>query len=270
MNVLNDESVTVQRVTVALGTFVSIEARVRGTEAAGRDALDAATAVFELIDATLHPTRAGSDLATIARARAGESILVQAWTFQVLVLARQLWAASEGFFDPCLPELPGRFGDLDLLEPNVVKRTGASLAIDLGGIAKGFAIDRAVELLQAGGCLSGLVNAGGDARVFGDERRVLDLRAGGVVRGSMVLANEALAVSEPRSAASPSEHRGFYSPLTGETVSGRVVAVRAGSAAIADALTKCAILCPPVTLQRLLAQYDARLVDLDSLSTIAR
>lgn len=36
-----------------------------------------------------------------------------------------------------------------------------------GGIAKGFAVDKAVEVLQSKGTRSGLVNAGGDLRVFG-------------------------------------------------------------------------------------------------------
>lgn len=41
--------------------------------------------------------------------------------------------------------------------------------IDLGGIAKGFAVDRAVEALREAGCERGLINAGGDLRAFGPE-----------------------------------------------------------------------------------------------------
>ncbi|MFB6214875.1 MAG: FAD:protein FMN transferase, partial [Candidatus Bipolaricaulia bacterium] len=40
-------------------------------------------------------------------------------------------------------------------------------AIDLGGVAKGYGVDEAVELLKAGGATAGLVNAGGDIRGFG-------------------------------------------------------------------------------------------------------
>lgn len=39
--------------------------------------------------------------------------------------------------------------------------------IELGGIAKGFAVDRAVDALRAAGCERGLVNAGGDLHGFG-------------------------------------------------------------------------------------------------------
>jgi thiamine biosynthesis lipoprotein len=41
------------------------------------------------------------------------------------------------------------------------------LRIDLGGIAKGYAVDRACEALRAHGVVSALVNAGGDLRVVG-------------------------------------------------------------------------------------------------------
>lgn len=42
--------------------------------------------------------------------------------------------------------------------------------IDLAGIAKGYAVDRAVEVLKREGVSTGLVDAGGDIRVFGNKR----------------------------------------------------------------------------------------------------
>jgi thiamine biosynthesis lipoprotein len=259
-----DKYVRLRRVTVALGTFVSIEARATSAAASARNALDEACAVFEVIESTLHPTGFRSDLATIARARKGELVTVHRWTVEVLTLARRLWESSDGHFDPCVPEQPGRLCDLELVTPDAVRRAGPDISIDLGGIAKGFAIDRAVEALQAAGCVSGQVNAGGDLRVFGDESCTMHIRAGGVVASTIALKNEALAVSGPKSPESPSEHRGFYSPLTGEALAGRAVAVCAGSAAVADALTKCAIVCTPEALRRLLHEYGARLLELES------
>ncbi len=254
---------------MALGTFLSIEGRIRPPAAEGGRALDAACQVFEIVDEAMHPTRAGSDLVAIAGARQGALIPIHRWTFEVLTLAQQLWKDTDGEFDPCMPEQPGRLGDLELITPAVARasvrrRTGAEVSLDLGGIAKGFAIDRAVDVLRAAGCESGQVNAGGDVRVFGPQAAPMHIRVGGTVTTSLTLQDEALAVSEPKSAASPSEHRGFYSPRTGRPVTGRAVAVRASTAAIADALTKCAIVCEPEALQRLLRQYSARLVDLAS------
>jgi len=43
-----------------------------------------------------------------------------------------------------------------------------NMEIDLGGIAVGFAVDRAVEILQNFGAKAGLIDAGGDIRVFGE------------------------------------------------------------------------------------------------------
>lgn len=43
------------------------------------------------------------------------------------------------------------------------------MSLDLGGIAKGYATDRAIEILKAKGITSALVNAGGDVRVIGNK-----------------------------------------------------------------------------------------------------
>jgi thiamine biosynthesis lipoprotein len=48
--------------------------------------------------------------------------------------------------------------------------------IDLGGIAKGYAVDRAVEVLQRRGIMGGIVNAGGDLRAFGPRSHAVDIR----------------------------------------------------------------------------------------------
>lgn len=262
---MTEEAAPVQRLTVSLGTFVSIEAKAVEAGSGEREILDLACEAFDCVQSRMHATDPGSDLAAIAAAPVGSLLRVHPWTYQVLSLARRLWLASDRCFDPCLPEQPGRLGDLELVTPDRVRRR-ATVALDLGGIAKGFAVDRAIEALQAAGCSAGLVNAGGDLRVFGNEPHTVEVRVAGASLAHITLTNEALAVSEPPSLGSPREHRGFYSPLTGQYLAGRAVAVRAPTAAIADALTKCAIACPPETLQRLLAEHGARLLDLSELS----
>src|SRR6185295_15244557 len=100
---MDDRFVIFRRMTIGLGTFVSIEVSARA-DTNGPTLLDAACAVFETVDATMHPTREGSDLLAIARAATGEVVHVQADTFEVLTLARRLWVSSGGVFDPCLPD----------------------------------------------------------------------------------------------------------------------------------------------------------------------
>jgi len=66
------------------------------------------------------------------------------------------------------------FRQVDLRGDSVVLSGGAR--IDLGAIAVGFAVDRAVEELKAHGVKQGLVDAGGDIRVFGDRVWRIGLR----------------------------------------------------------------------------------------------
>jgi thiamine biosynthesis lipoprotein len=73
--------------------------------------------------------------------------------------------------------------------------------IDLGGIAKGYAVDRSVERLRALGIRHAMVNAGGDTRLLGDRRGkpwivgIRDPRNDGRVVTRLPLADEALSTS---------------------------------------------------------------------------
>ena len=68
-----------------------------------------------------------------------------------------------------LPAISYRFVELDLVARTVFfARQG--VRIDLGGIAKGYAVERGAGILRAQGIAHGLVSAGGDSRVLGDRR----------------------------------------------------------------------------------------------------
>jgi len=106
-----------KRLRIALGTWVAIEAR----GAAGPDdqvadetteAIDAAYAAISAVEARMHPTRPGSDLARINAAPLDTPIQVQPDTWQLLKLAQRLHRLTDGIFVPCLPTPPGRLEDL--------------------------------------------------------------------------------------------------------------------------------------------------------------
>ncbi|NLW50954.1 MAG: FAD:protein FMN transferase [Candidatus Brocadiaceae bacterium] len=85
---------------------------------------------------------------------------------------RTLWRTAAARGVPPTPDQIERVRALVGWEKLRVEPGGARFAvpgmeIDLGGIAKGYAIDRAVEALQAAGAASGLVDIGGDLRTFG-------------------------------------------------------------------------------------------------------
>ena len=135
-----------------------------------------------------------------------------------------------------------------------------AVSLDLGGIAKGFAVDRATEALMSAGCLSGLVNAGGDLRVFGPRSQTIFVKGTADAR-PLELANCALAVSDADAAHRPSEHRGYYAGGSRKpALTRRYAAVVAKEAAIADALTKCVLLCPVDTTRWLMNTFEATLI----------
>ena len=54
------------------------------------------------------------------------------------------------------------------MENGSVSLQKSGMALDLGGIAKGYIIDQAVTFLQSEGMTAGIVEAGGDLRIFGN------------------------------------------------------------------------------------------------------
>ena len=138
-----------------------------------------------------------------------------------------------------------------------------SVRIDLGGIAKGFAVDRAIDVLRAHGRSHGIVNAGGDLAAFGQRRQAIHIRDPREPRRSLcqvTIANAALASSarsfDPFEAAHVSSAP-VIDPATQTPATDIVGAtVRAPSCMIADALTKI-VMIRGEGAGALLAQYRA-------------
>ncbi len=249
-----------RRLRPALGTFVSVHCVASDTDRAER-AVASAFACFEAVQRFMHPASA-PDLIVLRSAARGRAIRVQRWVWDILVLSTEVNDVSEGRFDPCLPDMDGCMSDVELPEPGIVV-LHRPVALDFGGIAKGFAIDRAVDRIVAAGCSSGTVNAGGDLRVFGLRGAPIWLRTSREAR-RVVMRNAACAVSDPVARDRPSEHRGYYNRVTPELPNVDAAAVVAPTAAIADALTKCVLLCRenPGLLKRTLRHFDATSIEL--------
>ena len=253
-----DSADCVSRLRIGLGTLIAISAEA-DTARSALSGIEAAFDAVALIENLMHPTRAGSDLPAIRQATLGRPLAVHPWTWEVLALSQRLNQASKGAFDPCLPDAAGRLADLELAAPpSVIPHR--PLHIDLGGIAKGYAVDRALTALRAAGCRGGLVNAGGDLAVFGHRTHAIVIRGEGPGDGVFELENAALATSEVCSAARPAEHRGYYHGVTRREIRTGKISISAASAAIADALTKCLLADPGEMNTALLESFDARLV----------
>lgn len=75
---------------------------------------------------------------------------------------------SDAQFKELLPQINYTFIHLDS-KANTIYFDHPKVYIDLGGIAKGFAVDRAADILQNMGVVHANISAGGDSRVMGDK-----------------------------------------------------------------------------------------------------
>lgn len=184
-----------ERMRPLLGTFVTIRAASAESmpTAVLMRAIDAAFDAMSRVDRRMSIHRPSSDICRINRARAGTRLRVDRWTHGVLRRAETLRRASRGAFDLDVGDSLSRAGLLPAKRGRSSRRHGDGLPafrllpghhvlvrrrlhIDLGGIAKGFAVDRAVDALRAAGVLTGTVNAGGDLRVFGSGSAAIRVR----------------------------------------------------------------------------------------------
>jgi thiamine biosynthesis lipoprotein len=150
-----------------------------------------------------------------------------------------------------------------LLADHHVRFRDTTIKLDLGGIAKGFAVDRAIEALQSRGIRSAMVNAGGDLAAFGSEARVVDIRDPRFpdrILCRVEVTNEALASSARRF--DPFQSRdtmptAVVEPTTLQPASGAHGAtVCATTCMVADALTKVVMIAGKQAAAPL-AHYEA-------------
>ena len=134
----------IRRARPLLGTIVSIACD------ADEATLDRAFAAVERVQALMNFHSSTGDLARLNAAPPGTALRVDRWTHRVLRFASRVAVASGGAFDMTMPGAPGGHRDVELLDASEV-RFRRRTRIDLGGIAKGFAVDRAVEALRGGG-----------------------------------------------------------------------------------------------------------------------
>jgi thiamine biosynthesis lipoprotein len=255
-----------------LGTLV--EVAVAAADPVPLD--DMIAAAFEEIDRVHQKMSfhaAGSDVSRLNRSAWREAVAVDAWTYEVLSLAREIHELSGGVFEIAtaqalarlgalpgegiMPHACGTTADIELLEGHRV-RFRRPLAIDLGGIAKGYAVDRAIEMLRAQGATSARVNAGGDLRIHGGPEWI-SVRHPACPALSIPLFELADgAVATTAGYFSPDAQAQVVDPRTGVLAPSQAsVTVRASRCALADALTKVVWLLGE-DAARILAVFDAR------------
>lgn len=225
-----------------LGTFVEVTA----------DSEPAADAAFEAIDrvhSLMSAHEPGSDLSRINRFAHLRPVRVHPSTAAVLERALYWSRRSGGAFDVVaagvaaiesgyLPRHPGQprpiaahWSWIEICDSTV--RHLKPGCLDLGGIAKGYAIDRAVAAMKAAGAAFGLVNAGGDMAGFGAQPWPVQVVEPDTRRGvaNIAISNGAIATSSLQPDGSSIHLPTIAAGLVSATVC-------APSAMDADALTK--------------------------------
>jgi len=245
-----------------LGTFVEITAEGPVAAEALHARIDAAFACIARVHDLMSFHDPDSELSRLNAGAHRAPIAVHPWTGAVLAEAIRLGDASGGAFDPAvaprlvrwgfLPRSPGwneadaagSYRDIRLLPGGRVAFV-RPLQLDLGGIAKGFAVDRAAEALAGVDGMRACVDAGGDMRFVGEppaRLRVRHPRAPWSATRELAVAGPAVATSAAYFARR--RYRGrrvshLVDPHSGASVRRRdSVSVFAPSALQADALTK--------------------------------
>ncbi|MES2742066.1 MAG: FAD:protein FMN transferase [Pseudomonadota bacterium] len=253
-----------RRARPSLGTLVVVSIADTLPEATLRRAFDDAFAALGGVQRRMSFHDPASDVSRLNRADAGQVLSVDPHTWQVLQLAQAVADASGGMFNiACAPRLvewaclpapapapPRYLPDRAVLRceggpAGTLVRKLAPGWVDLGGIAKGYAVDLALAALAAAGVDSACVNAGGDLRVLGPADwpvAIRDPRAPSRAKVTLTLRAEALATSATYFSARRHAGQAVSALVDGRSgaplTHGASVSVRAATCAVADALTK--------------------------------
>ncbi len=161
-----------------------------GREATAEDALERAEAMLRALESRLSTWIADSEVSNLNAAPAGKLVPLSEGSIEILRAAQRAWQQTGGAFDiTCGPlvqlwrragrrgVLPGQseihearkashWKLIELTDTGAVKHSAAA-RVDIDGIAKGYAIDRAADILRKAGLRGGLVEIGGDLVCFG-------------------------------------------------------------------------------------------------------
>ncbi len=174
-----------------MGTECVLTAVTRCSERArGSVALTTAEDALRDVESRMSRRLSASELSLLNAAPAGRLVRLSPETLEVLQISKKLTLQTAGAFNvTCLPVIElwkraaktGRtpteteliqarhkrgWRHIELLKNGARKRIDGA-AVDLGAIAKGYAIDKAVRAMIDAGAVGGMVNVGGDLRCFG-------------------------------------------------------------------------------------------------------
>ncbi len=207
-----------------MGTLARVHAWA-ATESAAEAAVHAAFAAFVHVDSTLSTWRPDSELMRINAQAHQRPVPLSTDAYTVINAALEMARRSEGAFDPTVLPLVELWGfraegavavpsDSALgetlkkighqrVELDPLRRTlrfhAAGVRLDLGGIAKGYALDLAARAMREAGATGALLDLGGGLLLFGAGPEplvaIVDPLRPGTTLGELVLREGAVATS---------------------------------------------------------------------------
>jgi thiamine biosynthesis lipoprotein len=265
----------------ARGSWVSREEAIMGTSvrvqlwsddsAAGEPAIAAVMAEMHHIDETMSPFKPESELSRINRDAARKAVPVSQPMYDIIARSIEFSRLSNGAFDITFASVGHLYDyrrsikpsdeDLEraraaigyrnlLLDPKArtIFFAHPGVRIDLGGFAKGLAVDNGAAILKSRGICNAIVTAGGDSHILGDRRGrpwtvgIRDPRRPGEVVAVLPLQSVALSTSgdyERYFERDGIRCHHVIDPSTGKSPSGaRSVTVIAADGLTSEGLTK--------------------------------
>ncbi len=282
-NINNTEEL--QQSRQLMGTIVTI--KIIGPEASSQTAMDLAFDEISKIEDMMSPYKQDSEISRLNK----EGYIDEASPDLLFLIERSIYygTLSSGAFDITIQPIldlwktkisAGEYPDKEeinntltlvnysniTISNDTVTFNMHGMAVTLGGIAKGYAVDKAVSVLKDEGYLSGLVNAGGDGMYFGTRQDGSNWRVGLVNPDNKSESIVILNISDMAVATSGNYERYFNEsarlshisdPKTGYSCQSLISAtVIASSLMEADALATTIFVLGPVDGMELIERID--------------
>ena len=181
-----------KREQAIMGTAIVVELW-SDDAAAGEAAIDAVMAEMHRIDRTMSPHKDDSELTRINRGAGSAPVRLSDEMTSLLTRAESFARLTGGAFDITYAAVGQLYDYRNRIRPSdeelarvrtavgwrhlvldsqagTVRFARPGMRIDLGGFAKGHAVDNAAAILRRLGIAHAIVSAGGDSRVIGDRR----------------------------------------------------------------------------------------------------
>ena len=176
---------------LVMGTFARVVAVAADSKIVDK-AIEAALSEIQSVDKLMSDYKSDSEISQVNRDGFARAVTVSEPTYEVLKRSIEFSKITGGAFDitvgplvdlwhsakkknavPSEEELAAaktKVGFEKLIlddQQRAVRFAVEGMRLDLGGIAKGYAVDKAIEAMQKAGAIGGMVDIGGDLKCFG-------------------------------------------------------------------------------------------------------